>query len=940
MGLLVRSILAFALCVILIFQIFSVTQFGITDSKNAFAQTSGSSPVSYTLYQNNNEGVSVEYPGDWTYSEKTQGQAMLTYFYPPNNSHTFLELSYDKTTDYTGTDQQILDELPQIIGILCSNASIAKNGFTCSNFQYTTAVGKYHGAPSYVMHGKMTETLSDGTTREQDTVQFLIITQNSDYGIFATCTKDECGNYNDELTHIVNSLNIYSLKTTNDPNAAQVSSYNIPSWIKNTAKWWSQGAVTDDDFVKGIQYLVQQGVIAVPTTQVSSQSSHAIPSWVKNSAKWWSEGQVGDSDFVKGIQYLVQNGIIVTQNNNDNNVSGILYGATFYTGPPPTPEMVTYTENGVTLSVLAIPREVLLYVTQDTNSDDINQAITGYGGTILSKIPAMGYYEVHVNDVSKFISDIRQKSFVMYAGPNFVLSPDQASPNFPNVLDFSKYKTGVDINAGAKDPNPSSKVVIAVIDNFNGCYVLKKGSHGCHVINEIQEKTPTLPIMAIQYDGTSDSDLTKDIASAIETARNNNQKIVINLSWGVKLRDDNGNVVPNEQEKYAKFIKSTLNMLNNQYVDDGNVVFVKSGGNDNIDVSKAIDQIKSDKNVGERFGKMYILSGQLDEDTQKPMEYVNKRGSNHGNGILYGDVTSDACPTGTSCTAPNIVAATAAIWNTKPELKSSDVRNGMINSAKNTGNYPVLSPQDALYSITKCLPSCPQLPYNPGKSSNSGTTSSGQQSTTNTQTTNGNQPATKYKTGEDYCQGTYGSKYHYDSSTNKCTSYGGYGSKESYCQGTYGSDYHYDSSQNLCVQSPGGTSGGNNGGQTTTITPAGDLSGHWSGSFSMKDTTSDGCTFSGSWEATLTQNGNDLSGSFSIVDSSSPDYPANDFCTLAPGTFSFSGGTVSSSSFQFDTSGVGEFHVKGYFTSDLIHGNFNECYDESCASGSFTGSRG
>jgi len=119
-----------------------------------------------------------------------------------------------------------------------------------------------------------------------------------------------------------------------------------------------------------------------------------------------------------------------------------------------------------------------------------------------------------------------------------------------------------------------------------------------------------------------------------------------------------------------------------------------------------------------------------------------------------------------------------------------------------------------------------------------------------------------------------------------------------------------------------------------------DLSGHWGGSFSMKDTTADGCTFSGSWEATLKQNGNVLSGSFSIIDSSSPDYPANDFCTLTPGTFNFAGGTVTSSSFQFDTAGVGEFHVKGYFTSNLIHGNFNECYDESCASGSFTGSRG
>lgn len=36
-----------------------------------------------------------------------------------------------------------------------------------------------------------------------------------------------------------------------------------------------------------------------------------IPDWIKNNAKWWSEGKIGNGDFVKGIQYLVQNGIIV-----------------------------------------------------------------------------------------------------------------------------------------------------------------------------------------------------------------------------------------------------------------------------------------------------------------------------------------------------------------------------------------------------------------------------------------------------------------------------------------------------------------------------------------------------------------------------------------------------------------------------------------------------
>ncbi len=45
--------------------------------------------------------------------------------------------------------------------------------------------------------------------------------------------------------------------------ATSGGSEEIPSWIKNNANWWSQGLISDDDFVKGIQYLVGQGIIKV-----------------------------------------------------------------------------------------------------------------------------------------------------------------------------------------------------------------------------------------------------------------------------------------------------------------------------------------------------------------------------------------------------------------------------------------------------------------------------------------------------------------------------------------------------------------------------------------------------------------------------------------------------------------------------------------------------
>jgi len=38
---------------------------------------------------------------------------------------------------------------------------------------------------------------------------------------------------------------------------------SIPDWIKNNAEWWSQGLITEDDFVKGIEFLVKNGIIRV-----------------------------------------------------------------------------------------------------------------------------------------------------------------------------------------------------------------------------------------------------------------------------------------------------------------------------------------------------------------------------------------------------------------------------------------------------------------------------------------------------------------------------------------------------------------------------------------------------------------------------------------------------------------------------------------------------
>jgi hypothetical protein len=91
----------------------------------------------------------------------------------------------------------------------------------------------------------------------------------------------------------------------------------IPSWIKNNAKWWSKGQINDSDFIKGLQYLVQNGIMKIPSSSTNVEQSNTIPLWIRNNAGWWANGTISDNDFVLGIQYLIQAGIInVKQNQN------------------------------------------------------------------------------------------------------------------------------------------------------------------------------------------------------------------------------------------------------------------------------------------------------------------------------------------------------------------------------------------------------------------------------------------------------------------------------------------------------------------------------------------------------------------------------------------------------------------------------------------------
>jgi len=59
------------------------------------------------------------------------------------------------------------------------------------------------------------------------------------------------------------SLNVFENPTKKPDFLKMMEEKTIPSWIKNNAGWWSSGKISDNDFLTGIEYLIENGIINV-----------------------------------------------------------------------------------------------------------------------------------------------------------------------------------------------------------------------------------------------------------------------------------------------------------------------------------------------------------------------------------------------------------------------------------------------------------------------------------------------------------------------------------------------------------------------------------------------------------------------------------------------------------------------------------------------------
>ena len=95
----------------------------------------------------------------------------------------------------------------------------------------------------------------------------------------------------------------------------------IPGWIKNVAGWWASGDISENEFLTGIEYLINNNIISLSSIscneKIESQttsSAEMIPDWIKNNASWWSDNLIDDIDFINGLEYLIKHKIVKIDN--------------------------------------------------------------------------------------------------------------------------------------------------------------------------------------------------------------------------------------------------------------------------------------------------------------------------------------------------------------------------------------------------------------------------------------------------------------------------------------------------------------------------------------------------------------------------------------------------------------------------------------------------
>jgi len=91
-------------------------------------------------------------------------------------------------------------------------------------------------------------------------------------------------------------------------------SISVPDWIKNYAKLWMTGEISDAQFIQGLDFMLEHKIILIQNSSYSTDNSVIyVPNWIRNNASWWADDLISQQEFLNSLKYLIEENIIEIQ---------------------------------------------------------------------------------------------------------------------------------------------------------------------------------------------------------------------------------------------------------------------------------------------------------------------------------------------------------------------------------------------------------------------------------------------------------------------------------------------------------------------------------------------------------------------------------------------------------------------------------------------------
>ena len=109
---------------------------------------------------------------------------------------------------------------------------------------------------------------------------------------------------------ITTSILFISLLVTNLSIAYGENEKNIPLWVKQNTKWWSEGEISNSFFTQTIQWLAVNKMLSKSLDFGYESNQEKVPNWVKKIASFWTNKEISDSEFFNAINFLLKSKVI------------------------------------------------------------------------------------------------------------------------------------------------------------------------------------------------------------------------------------------------------------------------------------------------------------------------------------------------------------------------------------------------------------------------------------------------------------------------------------------------------------------------------------------------------------------------------------------------------------------------------------------------------